>query len=187
MARKKKQDEMDADFASGAEFPSGSVDSLVELPPLPKEKVSLAPVGVLTIVLSLTTLAFLLLSSFSDQHTFIPVQKAVITTEVKLSAKQFQTFSNSNVCDGTGLLAGLSNANVVITGNGWTRSQRLGSGSLNTQGQCVYVPRIDLPKSFSGGTVSAEVVFSFATSEKFSEDVGTNPPYKTVHVVLSLG
>ena len=187
MGRKKKSLEGDVDFAKGLEFPSSSVDSLTEVPPLPQEKVSLAPVGMLTIVLSLTTLAFLLLSSFSDQHTFTPVQKAVITTEVKLSAKQFQTFSNSNVCDGTGLLNGLANATVVVTGNGWSRSQKLGSGSLNTQGQCVYVPRIEVPKSFSGGKVSAEILFSFATSEKYSEDVGPYPPYKTVHISLSLG
>jgi hypothetical protein len=187
VGRKNKGFEGDVDFAKGVEFPSGSVDSLTEVSPLPREKVSLAPVGMLTIVLSLTTLSFLLLSSFSDQHTFSPVQKSIITSEIKLSAKQFQTFSNSNVCDGTGLLSGLPNATLLITGSGWSRSQRLGSGSLNTQGQCLYTPSVEVPKSFNGGKVSAEIIFSTAKTQQFPEDVGAFPPYKTIQISLSLG
>jgi len=187
MARKKKEVEGEVNSVTKDETPSASVDSLPELPPLPKEKVSLAPVGILTIFLSLTTLVFLFLTSFSDQHTFSPEQKPVIPTEIKLSAKQFLEFSNSDVCDGKGVLAGLSKATLVVTGNGWSKSEKLGSGSLNTQGQCIYTPSIDVPKSFSGGKVSASIIFSTAKSQQFPNDVGPYPPYKTVQISLSLG
>ena len=95
MPRKKRESQAGADFAT-EELPA-SVDSHPELPPLPKERVSFAPIGMLTIFLSLTTLVFLLFSNFSDENTFTPEQKAVIPTEIKLSAKQFLDFSNSNV------------------------------------------------------------------------------------------
>jgi hypothetical protein len=187
MARKKKQVEGDVDFATGEETPLESADTLTELPPLPKEKVSLAPIGVLTIVLSLTTLVFLFFSSFSEQHTYIPTQKAVIPTEIKLSATQFQTFSNSNVCDGKGLLAGLPNAKLVVAGNGWSRTENLGTGSLNTQGQCVFSPSVTVPDNFSGGGVTASIIFSSARSQQYPVNVGPYPPYKTIQISLSLG
>lgn len=187
MARIKKNVDSAIELAAADQAPSGSVDSLPELPPLPKERVSFAFVGLLTIFLSLTTLTFLLFSKFSDQHTFTPEQKAVIPTEIKLSAKQFLNFSNSNVCDGKGVLAGLPNATLVITGNGWSKSAKLGSGSLNTQGECVYTPSVEVPKTFSGGKVSAAIIFSTAKTQQFPNDVGPYPPYKTVQITLSLG
>lgn len=185
MPRKNKESQAGADFAT-EELPA-SVDSLPELPPLPKERVSFAPIGMLTIFLSLTTLVFLLFSNFSDENTFTPEQKAVIPTEIKLSAKQFLDFSNSNVCDGKGVLAGLTKATLVVSGKGWSKSEKLGSGTLNSQGQCVYTPSIDVPKSFSGGKVSAAIIFSTARSQQYPADVGPYPPYKTVQITLSLG
>jgi hypothetical protein len=187
MARKKKEDLSENDSPIEEMSPSASVDSLPKLPPLPKEKVSLAPVGVLTIFLSLTTLIFLLFSSFSDQNTFTPEQKAVIPAEIKLSAKQFLDFSNSNVCDGKGVLTGLNRASLVVSGNGWSKSEKLGSGSLNTQWQCVYTPKIDVPASFSGGKVSAAIIFSTAKTQQYPANVGQYPPYKTIQITLSIG
>lgn len=187
MVRKSKTFKEDSAEVDPIAAPSESAASLPELPPLPKERISLAPVGILTIFLSITVLVFLFFSSFSDQHTFTPEQKAVIPTEIKLSAKQFLDFSNSNVCDGKGVLAGLPNASLVITGNGWSKSEKLGSGSLNTQGQCVYTPSIEVPKSFAGGKVSAAIIFSTAKTQQFPTDVGPYPPYKTVQISLSLG
>ncbi len=187
MPRKKKEDLGESDFPTEEMSPSASVDSLPELPPLPKEKVSLAPVGLLTIFLSLSTLVFLLFSSFSDQNTFTPEQKAVIPAEIKLSAKQFLEFSSSNVCDGKGVLAGLNKASLVVSGEGWSKSEKLGSGSLNTQGQCVYTPKIDVPESFSGGNVSASIVFSTAQTQQYPANVGPYPPYKTIQITLSIG
>ena len=187
MPRKKKETEGEVDFATEEETPLAAIDSLAELPPLPKEKFSLAPLGVLTIFLSATTLLFLIFFSFSDQRTFTPEQKAVIPTEIRLSASQFLNFSNSNVCDGKGVLSGLPNATLVMSGKGWSKSERLGSGSLNSQGQCVYTPSIDVPESFSGGKVSASIIFSTARSQEYPANVGQYPPYKTVQITLSLG
>jgi len=187
MARKKKQVEGDVDSLAEVESPLESVDTLTELPPLPKEKVSLAPIGLLTIVLSLTTLVFLFFSSFSEQHTFIPTQKTVIPTEIKLSAAQFLSFSNSNVCDGKGLLAGLPNAKLVVAGTGWSRTENLGTGALNTQGQCVFTPSIAVPDNFAGGGVTASIIFSTARSQQYPANVGPYPPYKTIQISLSLG
>jgi hypothetical protein len=187
MPRKKKETQGEVDITNEEAPTSSPVDSLPELPPIPKEKVSFAPVGMLTIFFCLTTLVFLLFSNFSNQNTFTPEQKGVIPTEIKLSAKQFFDFSNSNVCDGKGVLAGLPNATLVVSGKGWSKSEKLGSGSLNTQGQCVYTPSIDVPKSFSGGKVSASIIFSKARSQEYLENVGPYPPYKTVHITLSLG
>jgi hypothetical protein len=187
MVRRKAKSE--EPIASEAQLDTGlEVETLDrEGPALPKEKVSLAPVGLLTIFLSATTLIFLLFSNFSDQHTLTPEQKSFIPTEITLSAKQFLEFSNSNVCDGRGVLTGLSRATLVVTGTGWSKSERLGSGSLNAQGQCVYTPRINPPPTFSGGQISASIIFSTARSPQYPVNVGPYPPYKTIRVSLSLG
>ncbi len=187
MVRKKTKPE--EPIAARTQLDAGPEEETVEKegPQLPKEKVSLAPVGLLTIFLSATTLIFLLFSNFSDQHTLTPEQKSFIPTEITLSAKQFLDFSNSNVCDGKGVLTGLSNATLVVSGTGWSKSEKLGSGSLNTQGQCVYTPRIIPPPTFSGGQISASIIFSTARSPQYPVNVGPYPPYKTIRVSLSLG
>lgn len=187
MKRSKRDTQGEVTPLTDAGPASTQLTSLPEFPHLPKERVSFAPVGLLTIFLSLTTLVFLLFSNFSDEHTFTPEQKSFIPTEITLGAKQFLEFSTANVCDGKGTLAGLSRATLVVTGNGWSRSEKLGSGSLNTQGLCVYTPEITPPTTFSGGGVSASIVFSTARSPQFPENVGPYPPYKTIRISLSLG
>ena len=158
-----------------------------ELPPIPKEPVSFAAVGMLTIVFSAITLLFLLFSSFSDQHAYIPPVKPAIFAQVTLTADQFKIFSNKNVCEGKGFLAGLSDAKLVVNGNNWTNTERLGVGSLNAQSQCVFTPSFDAPKSFIGGKVSARIYFTSAKTEAFTFDLGPYPPYKRIKISLTLG
>lgn len=166
---------------------SSSKNAPTELPALPKDKVSFAPVGLLTIVFSITSVIFLFFSNFSDQHAYIPPVKPEIAATVTLTASQFETFSNSNVCNGKGVLAGLPNAKLLVEGKNWSRSEKLGPGTLNTQSQCVYTPSFDAPAAFAGGAVKAIIIFSSARSETFTFDLGAYPPYKRIRISLTLG
>jgi hypothetical protein len=152
-----------------------------------REKGSLAPVGLLAILLSPLVVVTSLLFSNSEVGDYTPPITNEVYVSVTLSAPQFLEFSSGNVCDGKEQLLGLSRAILKIRGTGWSESTNLGYGSLNVQGKCEFTASITPPSTFLGGVINASVAFSFGTSREVPVDVGDNPPFQTVKLDLNLG
>ena len=185
MARRKKQ----AEESQGSTFEPDQV-----IQPTPdsnsestKEKISLAPVATLAILLGLISSCLLVFSNSSEPHTYTPADLGRINIELTLSSKQFLIYSNGNVCDGAGELSGLRKASVLVVGDGWTNKTSLGVGDLNTKGECIYTPSFQAPNSFNGGEVTASVIFSFGESEDFKVDLGDKQPFKNLLLSINLG
>jgi hypothetical protein len=185
MARKKKQVE-EGELALGQTFETDLPTQTSE-EVAPREKLSFTPIGILAILLGLTSSLILIFSTTSEPHTFTPQDSGKVRIELTLTAKQFLNYSEGNACDGSGELSGLRKAQVRVTGDGWRNQVSLGAGDLNTKGECLYTPSFQPPESFNGGKVTASVIFSFGESEDFSVDLGETQPYKNLLLSINLG
>lgn len=152
-----------------------------------REKGSLAPVGLLAILLAPLVIVTSIFFSYSEVGDFTPPITNDVKVSVILSAPQFLEFSSGNVCDGKGQLSGLSRATLQIGAAGWSESTKLGEGILNVQGKCEYAATITPPSTFLGGAINATVAFSFGTSRAVTLNVGENPPFQSVKLDINLG
>lgn len=168
-----------------------SVDELVPSPAVegesPREKISYTPLAVLTIVFGTLVIASSLLFGFSEQKKYNPEVNSELRVVVSLTAPQFLKFTQSNVCLGSGELAGLSNAQVIIRGSNWLRKISLGQGTLNSEGGCIYSSRFSPPSDFYGGEVRANIAFSFGETDDFFINVGDSAPFKAIDLKINLG
>jgi len=153
----------------------------------PREKASFAPVAVLAIVFTPLAVIASVFFSQSENRTFYPPESNEINVGVILSAPQFLQFNRGNVCDGSGPLARLSSATVQIGATGWSKKTILGEGNLNAQGNCEYGVSVIPPDNFSGGEISAKILFSFGESENFTINVGDSMPYQKKNLAIRLG
>jgi hypothetical protein len=152
-----------------------------------REKGSLAPVGVLAVLLAPVVILTSLFFSYSEVGDFDPPATADIKISVVISSSRFLEFSSGNVCDGSGETAGLSRATIKIGASGWSQRTTLGEGSLNSQGRCEYEAKVSPPSSFLGGNVRSSVVFSFGETDDFTTNIGDSIPFKGVNLEINLG
>jgi hypothetical protein len=142
---------------------------------LPKEKRLKGPLLNLALITFVLALIISLISIIFPFKDVISVNSDVIETlsvEVTISAPQFVTAPAISACQGSGRLSGLPSAkiNLAAKDGSWRVSSPLGTGQLNSNGDCVYTPKINTPESFNGGTVKARVDFSFGSSETYTVD-----------------
>lgn len=152
-----------------------------------REKGSLAPVGVLAVLLAPLAILTSLFFSYSEVGDFDPPTTGEIKISVIISSSRFLEFSSRNICDGSGETAGLSRAVVKIGAPGWSERTTLGEGSLNAQGKCEYKTKVTPPSSFLGGEVKSSIAFSFGETDDFTTDVGDSPSFNGVDLEINLG
>jgi hypothetical protein len=158
--------------SSKSEEDSESSDLLASLP---KEKRLKSPLLNLAIITFFLAIIISLISVIFPFRDVVSVNSDVIETlsvEVVISASEFLTAPAISACQGSGRLTGLPNANIYLSADdgSWKVNSKLGSGQLNSDGDCVYTPEIQTPESFSGGTVKARVAFSFGSSATYTVD-----------------
>ena len=142
---------------------------------LPREKRLKGPLLNLAVITFFFAIIISLISILFPFRDVVSVNSEVIETlsvEVKISAPQFITAPAISACRGSGRLAGLPNASIYLAAEdgSWKVNAPLGSGQLNSDGDCVYTPEIETPESFEGGAVKARVDFSFGSSSTYTVD-----------------
>lgn len=168
-----KSEQKAAKLANPSSSKSG--DEGEEAPKLPKEKRLKGPLLNLALITFIFAIIIALVSIVFPISDVISVNSDVTETlsvEVTIAAPQFTTAPAISACEGSGRLAGLPNAYIFLNAKdgSWKVSSELGAGQLNSNGDCVYMPKINTPKSFNGGTVKARVDFSFGSSETYTVD-----------------
>jgi hypothetical protein len=157
---------------------SGTEDELETselLPSLPKEKRLKGPLLNLAVITFFFAIVISLVSILLPFKDVVSVSSDVIGTfsvEVTISTPQFISAPAVNACEGSGRLSGLSNAilRMEAKDGSWKVNSPLGTGQINSAGECVYTPEIETPESFDGGSVRARVDFDFGSSETFNVD-----------------
>jgi len=142
---------------------------------LPREKRLKGPLLNLAIITFLFAIVISLMSIIFPFKDVISVNSEVTETlsvEVVIAAPQFLTAPAISACQGSVRLTGLPNANIYLAADdgSWKVTSKLGSGQLNSDGDCVYTPEIKTPESFNGGSVKARVDFSFGSSATYTVD-----------------
>jgi len=142
---------------------------------LPREKRLKGPLLNLAVITFFFAIIISLISILFPFRDVVSVNSEVIETlsvEVTISAPQFITAPAISACRGSGRLAGLPNASIYLAAEdgSWKVNAPLGSGQLNSDGDCVYTPEIETPESFEGGAVKARVDFSFGSSSTYTID-----------------
>lgn len=142
---------------------------------LPKEKRLKSPLLNLAVITILFAIIISLVSIIFPFRDVVSVNSDVIETlsvEVTISAPQFITAPAISACQGSGRLAGMTKAKIYLAAEdgSWKVNSVLGSGQLNSDGDCVYTPEIETPETFDGGAVKARVDFSFGSSSTYTVD-----------------
>jgi hypothetical protein len=175
--RAEAKSEKKADKSASKKSSSKSEDSESSdlLSSLPKERRLKGPLLNLAIITFFLAIIISLISVIFPFRDVVSVNSDVIETlsvEVVISASEFLTAPAISACQGSGRLTGLPNANIYLSADdgSWKLNSKLGSGQLNSDGDCVYTPEIQTPESFSGGAVKARVAFSFGSSATYTVD-----------------
>lgn len=151
------------------------LDPAEVLPKLPKEKRLKGPLLNLAVLTFLFAIIVSMISIFMPFKEVVSVSSDVIGTfsvEVTIQTPQFITAPAASACKGSGRLAGLPSAilRLEAADGSWKVNSPLGTGQLNTEGNCIYMPEIETPEAFDGGSVEARVDFGFGSSETFNVD-----------------
>lgn len=136
--------------------------------------------GVFGIIATFSGIALILLSLFSPFSGSPEIQiEADTNIPIILTIKspQFATATSGNVCDGVGRIQGIKDSQLTITKGSWSESVRIGSGTLNDQGDCIYNFRIAPPSTFTGGDIKLSAQFPFGKSAIYTVNVGTEAPW----------
>ena len=187
MARKKKEDGLsstEADLTTSKSILESELLSKVATPlsedPAkvdfegPKEKRLKGPLLNLAL---LTFLFAILLSIFSILTPFKSVEKVdadiktSLSVQVTIESAQFSKAPALTACNGSGRIPNLDKAIVTLESkaDGWKVKAPLGSGQINSYGECVYSPQFETPEKFNGGVVKPRVDFTFGLSIPIAE------------------
>ena len=153
----------------------------------PKEKVSLAPVALLAVLLAPIVALGSFFSGAQTSTEFTIDQESEIKVFVLIKAAEFLRFSEKNVCDGSGQIAGLWRSEIRIGTDTWIRKVSLGQGTLNSDGACEYRLKVTPPADFEGGDVIASAILPIGEAEDLVLDSGTKPSFKQIDLTYNLG
>lgn len=153
----------------------------------PKEKVSLAPVALLAVLLAPIVALGSFFSGAQTSTEFTIDQESEIKVFVLIKAAEFLRVSEKNVCDGSGQIAGLWRSEIRIGTDTWIRKVSLGQGTLNSDGACEYRLKVTPPSDFEGGDVIASAILPIGEAEDLVLDSGTKPSFKQIDLTYNLG
>ena len=168
-------------------FDDNGVDELAAESGNPKEKVSLAPIGLLALLLAPIVVVGSFFSGTQTSTEFTIDQESEIRVFVLIKASEFLKFSEKNVCDGSGQIAGLWKSEIRIGTSTWVRKVSLGQGTLNADGACEYRLKVTPPSDFEGGDVIASAILPIGEAEDLVLDSGTKPSFKQIDLTYNLG
>jgi hypothetical protein len=153
----------------------------------PKEKLSLAPVALLAFLLAPIVALGTFFSGAQTTTEFTIDQESQIRVFVLIKATEFLRYSEKNVCDGSGQIAGLWRSEIQISASTWVRKVQLGQGTLNADGACEYRLKVTPPYDFDGGDVIASAILPIGKAEDLVLDSGTKPSFKQIDLTYNLG
>ena len=153
----------------------------------PREKASFVSVGLLAIVLAPIVIITTLLAGSETSSKFTIDQPSEIRVLVSIKASEFLNFSERNVCDGSGEIAGLWRSEIQIRTSSWIRKTSLGQGTLNSEGACEYRLTIAPPSDFEGGDVIASAILPLGKAKDLVLNTGSKPSFKQIDLTYDLG
>jgi hypothetical protein len=141
---------------------------------LPREKRLKGPLlnlALLTFFFAVVVSVFSIFAPFKAVEKVETDGKSLLSVQVTISNSQFSNEPALTACNGSGRLTNLNKAIVVLESknDGWIVKAQLGSGQINSFGDCVYTPQIDTPENFDGGVIKPRVEFTFGTTVKLAE------------------
>jgi hypothetical protein len=158
-----------------SELAAGSIakDSLEESG-LPREKRLKGPLlnlALLTFFFAVAVSIFSIFAPFKGADLVKTDAKAALSVQITITNSQFSKAPELTACNGSGRIPNLNKATVVLESksDGWIVKAKLGSGQINSFGECVYTPQIATPENFNGGVVKPRVDFTFGLSVKLDD------------------
>ena len=142
--------------------------------------------GLVAISCSLLVIIVSLFSSFFGNSELKQDVDYKIHITLVLSSKTFLSSNSEAVCDGQGDLKGINTSVVKISSSSLNESLKIGSGTLNNQGACIYNLSFLPPSNFGGGYITIMAVFPFGSSSDFKFNLGTEAPWDPARVSIPL-
>jgi hypothetical protein len=142
--------------------------------------------GLIAIASSFILILVSLFGNFSDNSQFEKDSDNHLHVTLALSSNEFLTSSAANVCDGVGTIKGISTSTIKIAQGAWVQTLKVGSGSLNSQGQCIYTYDVIPPSNFKGGNIQLSATFPFGVSPIFNVNVGNTSPWAPAAMTIPL-
>jgi hypothetical protein len=158
-----------------SELAAGSnADDSLDDAGLPREKRLKGPLlnlALLTFFFAVAVSIFSIFAPFKAVEKVDTDGKSLLSVQITISNSQFSNEPALTACNGSGRIPNLNKATVVLESksDGWIVKAQLGSGQINSFGDCVYTPQIETPENFNGGVVKPRVDFTFGTSVKLAE------------------
>jgi len=142
--------------------------------------------GLIAIASSFILILISLFGNFSDTSQFEKDTDNHLHVTLALSSKEFLTSSAANVCDGVGTIKGISTSTIKVAQGDWVKNLKVGSGNLNSQGQCIYKYDLIPPSGFKGGGIQLSATFPFGESPIFNVNVGSAAPWVPAVMTIPL-
>jgi hypothetical protein len=142
--------------------------------------------GLIAIASSFILILVSLLGNFSGTSAFEKDTDTRLHVVMNLSSNEFLTSSAANVCDGVGTIKGISTSTIKVAQGAWVQTLKVGSGSLNSQGKCIYKYDLYPPSDFKGGNIQLSATFPFGISPIFTVNVGTTAPWAPAAMTIPL-
>jgi hypothetical protein len=141
---------------------------------LPRERRLKGPIlnlALLTFFFAVVVSIFSIFAPFKGADLVKTDAKAALSVQVTITNSQFSKAPELTACNGSGRIPNLNKAIVVLESksDGWIVKAQLGSGQINSFGECVYTPQIATPADFNGGVVKPRIDFTFGLSVKLDE------------------
>lgn len=168
------------------EDPQRVVEASVEHQVEKEPRVRSGVFGIVAILSSVTLLIVAIFSPTSDNSKITLVSDRAINVALTLISDEFIESGLFSPCGGVGSIKGISTSMLTVASGSWKKTVKIGVGTLNDNGDCIYVFKIMPPESFSGGEIKISARFPFGFSPVYKLNVGDEAPWSVARFSLPL-
>lgn len=151
-----------------------------------KEKKKSGLVGIISIVSSILIILVAVIFPDKESSTYSVGESRALLVDLEISSPSFLIGGASNVCAGSGKYKGINTSTLQVKSSKWNESFQIPSGTLNSQGVCIYPIKLFVNNDFAGGNVRFNVHFPFGDSPDYVNVVPAAPPFGKIQIQITL-